>query len=168
MIQGLPEKKTSTTEDSARTPAATQPKLTDLYEQEVIDFAAGRLDRGDSEAEVTEALRGHDFRYEEARQLVRAVAKERPDRPSTKGRDTRKQAMTTDETIVAEIQAGRRGILFGVAWIVGSFLVGVATILAGIGSGPGMLVSILGVWGVMQIREGFKRISAAKRLRGKN
>lgn len=81
MIQGLPEKEPSPAAKPAAAPpdlAAPQARLTDLYEQEVIDFVAERLDEGDTESEVIEALRPHDFRYEEARQLVRAVAKGRP------------------------------------------------------------------------------------------
>lgn len=52
--------------------------LYDQYEPEVIDFVAGLLDAGASSDEIVAQLKEHDFDNEEARVLVRAVAKGRP------------------------------------------------------------------------------------------
>jgi len=184
MIQGLPEKDAITAEpttSAAEDASVPKARLTDLYEQEVLDYVASKLDQGVPETRIIEALKPHDFGKEEARRLIRAVAKERP-KPqnfanaappsSTKSktaspRSAKSEAVQLDEAIVVEMEAAQKQMLFGAIWFFGGIVVTIGTFAANIGAG-GILFWGAVVWGAIIFARGANRASALNRLRNEH
>src|SRR5205823_3888621 len=82
MIPALPEKDHQNVAPAGATPTAPispgpMPRVSDAYDQDVLNFVTRQIDRGDDESAIVESLLPHDFSRSEAQRLVREIASER-------------------------------------------------------------------------------------------
>lgn len=171
MIPELPEKESSgvkTGPAPSTSRSVSPPRLTDMYEQEVLDFVTSRLDAGYTDAQIIDDLRTHDFSREEARRLVRALSEGRSRNvaepqhsPKAQWQDEKAEF---DGLIAAAIEAGNREMVFGALWFVGGLILTLFSFAAQLG-GKGILFWGAIVWGPIQFFRGANRVAAAKRIR---